>query len=984
MRQLIKQILLIAFLLSDWQMAYAFSLQGAVADGAGGTEDAWQTPTIGYADAYGPKKWGEGYRINTPYVYYAWDATFLAGFDTNNAPAAIDSAFAIMNSLTNVSSMSADLSEFPLDTRQQNYLGYSLGLVDLKTMTLFTISQQIGLIDPVPYVWTLHDWTTAVGESCPAGQLFTVVQRNYDPLSLDPNATVYSPYINGALYTYEILFSCTPQLADTFNYTLDPYADAYSPVASSELKWGDYFTGLTRDDVMGLKTLISSNNVVLEDAPLGSFELVTNALPPAPLVSTNYGAFLSQVLTNNPATLLTNFPGLDITYTATNYGPFVFTNISLYYSNQTVLPFYTNYVRGGLTNGYYFTNQPGPTVVNYDNTNFTILTTMDLGLFVDQALTNDPVTLQALYPNLVILDYSVLPVYMTVTNYVSYLTNITGSPYGDPVPVTVIASITSAYATNWLYTFGNVITNHFYTNRFVTIQNIFSEPMNGAPYPNPIVIQTNVTHYYTNLISGDFFLIPTNWCGFDVTQAHPLSIMPPYTYSYTNTIIYGGLNTNNTATGTTNLPSSSVYGYIRNYLNSSTNYIYVVYPGICEPVLTLATNYSTNLFAEYSYSFGNIMTNTYSTSTFVTVIITNITPVFGGTNGQLATNVTVASYYTNFPSGDFVIIPPGLCGFNILSTYFTNTIYVTNTFVVTNSNPAFTNAGQFSETIISQYTNHTYLAEELVCSNFFPVPEARRGIEKIQFIRGDYDSDSGQFFVWITNTFHLTTVTNHQDVVETFQRVITQPDLKFAAEDLVTLTPLGLGGPVNPLMSVTNGFHEPALISDTGAAGPGTKVLEQTIIFNDGGPVLYHDNDDAPLNGQSYFDGYTYSNLLFSAYHIWASYDGSTNLPVLYPPNLRAANLGQQLVIEVTPLYLPDGTNGVAYNVPFTAAGGQPPYTWSLSGPTQSVLPAGLTLTGTTIAGTPTGVLPGLYDFQLIITDSAGRVVQLSYSITIH
>jgi hypothetical protein len=123
---------------------------------------------------------------------------------------------------------------------------------------------------------------------------------------------------------------------------------------------------------------------------------------------------------------------------------------------------------------------------------------------------------------------------------------------------------------------------------------------------------------------------------------------------------------------------------------------------------------------------------------------------------------------------------------------------------------------------------------------------------------------------------------------------------------------------------------------------------------------------------------------LFSAYHIWASYDGSTNLPVLYPPNLSAANLGQQLVIEVTPLYLPDGTNGVAYNVPFTAAGGQPPYTWSLSGPTQSVLPAGLTLTGTTIAGTPTGVLPGLYDFQLIITDSAGRVVQLSYSITIH
>jgi len=65
-------------------------------------------------DAYpiGPKNLGEEYRRNTPVVYYSFDANFLDFFGSNGV-AAIDSAVAIINSLTNVSQYSEDLAEFP-------------------------------------------------------------------------------------------------------------------------------------------------------------------------------------------------------------------------------------------------------------------------------------------------------------------------------------------------------------------------------------------------------------------------------------------------------------------------------------------------------------------------------------------------------------------------------------------------------------------------------------------------------------------------------------------------------------------------------------------------------------------------------------------------------------------------------------------------------------------------------------------------------
>jgi hypothetical protein len=57
----------------------------------------------------------------------------------------------------------------------------------------------------------------------------------------------------------------------------------------------------------------------------------------------------------------------------------------------------------------------------------------------------------------------------------------------------------------------------------------------------------------------------------------------------------------------------------------------------------------------------------------------------------------------------------------------------------------------------------------------------------------------------------------------------------------------------------------------------------------------------------------------------------------------------QPAPLEVTTTSLPEGQVGVAYSATLSASGGVPPYTW-----TAAPLPAGLSLSGDVISGTPT------------------------------
>ena len=1207
MPKLFKFVWVSLLLTIGLQSALAYSLLGPIGNGG----DNWQVKDIGYgltSDLGAPKNLGEEYRINVPVIYYAYDAAFLDYFGSTGSTN-VDGAFYILNNLTNVSSYSADLSEFPLNSQTINYTAQALNLTDLKSYAMGLLAEHLGLASPDRYVWTLHNRYQPPNTTCPVSTEYLVVQRNYDITTTPLNQIQYSPFVNSTLYSYQILETCTttpePE-ALAVPYLVDPLAQTYTPVASAfggnvyiagvlqsavGLNTGGFYTGFSRDDIAGLRYLINSNNINTEGTTIaGSLLLLTNQPPPQLLTTLPFSLLVSQALTNNPSTLQTNYPGIAFTSIATNvvtaistnitayytnlagpytnsvafsngmavyptngiipftnwspvqYGaPFALTTLPLaelayfaqyidpvtlqllypnlvinsvltnylaavistnvvpYFTNQSVLPVFTNYVHGGLTNGFYFTNQPGPTVINYDITApFSTISTLDLANFSDLSRTSSPAVMQTLYPGLQILRATTSPAFVAVTNYVNYLTNRTGSPYqGPPIAVTKPISTNYLFITNWNYTFGNVLTNHYYTNRFVKVQSIWITNQIGAPYGSPLVYKTNYVTIKTNMISGDFFIIPTNWCGFEVAATLPPST-PPYLYGVTNTVFYNGYNTNG-ATGT-NLTANS-YGLVKSTFDLYTNYSYAVYPGICEPVLGFGTNYTTNIVNQYQYSFLNVVTNHYYSNSLVSLFITNVYSIPGGSPDLLGTNITVANYYTNIPSGDFYIVPTNWCGYQItplLSNYiiptnisfgtnstgtnnlqysyvrylsytnytysinpgvcepalafgtnfstnivtqyqynFGNTIVTNNPFrtnspvivittniailtngpvgtytnivttntyfngisgdffvvppawcgysilatqltsvvISTNSlqagNPLGLNIGleQYNQSTYSSYTNATLLIQPSICTTAAATPALRRGVEKIQFIRGNYDSLLGQFFAPITNRYTMVKITNSQPVTEYYQRVIAAPDIIFSAADVAPD-----GAATDPADYNTSfrtiSFDQSSTL--TGLAGPGLIAPATTITFNKVGPV-YYNTSPYFLNGPTIEFGV-----------LWGSFDGSTNTPVVYPNGTSIADIEAMATMQVSPANLPDGTNGVAYPViSFTATGGQAPYTWAAPNFSNSV-PGMSFIGGSTnlLSGTPTA--SGTFNFILQVTDSLNRVVNLNYPLVVH
>jgi Putative Ig domain len=444
---LLKRFLLIALLAGTASAAWAYSLSGPVANSP---EDSFQVTEIGYNPLglgnappffidglrIGPKNLGEGYRLNTPVLYYAFDPSF--GYFGSDGETAVQKAYDILNSLTNVDNYSTNLSEFPLRSQSVNYQAAMLGLQDVKSETLAIMMGQMGLADSVRYVWALTDRDNPAGSMCPQGgpsigYTYVVIQRNYDvtatPLNFNaPDVGQYSPYVNGELYSYFIFDDCdapaaSPPTADALEIPVDPLHNnppVASGVGEDQLTVGSFYTGLTRDDVAGLRYLMSSNNVFA---------------PSAGYLETSAGG--SQVTGG-----------------------------------------------GGSSN----TNK---------------LTTSSLS-----TLNTDPTTLQALYPGIVIN---------------SVTTNVVNG------------------ATNYVYAFGNVVTNVFSPTSSAQILTTNVAPPIGAPIGSPNVTNVSLSKpFQTNLVSGDFYIVPTNSCGIEVLSTNFTTI----SFS-TNLLVVGTNSTGN-------------------------------------------------------------------------------------------------------------------------------------------------------------------------------------------------------------------------------------------------------------------------------------------------------------------------------------------------------------------------------------------------------------------------------------------------------
>jgi hypothetical protein len=732
----------LVFLAAGIPDAQAFSTSGPIGNGG----DAWQVQALDYGsacnggvDLVAPKNIGEDYRRTTPVMYYAFDETFLDYFGSNGV-AAVDQAFAILNSLTNASSYSASLSEIPLETTRVNQTAGALNLLDLKTSVLYLMTEQLGLADPIRYAWCLHDRYIPSGATCPMGLEYVVTMRNFSIVPSDLNQLQYSSYINGELYSYYIYEYCTANacgaLAQTVPIPVDIAENAarFYPVAYGGFPIGGFYTGLTRDDVAALRYLLRSGHVHWEDNP----------------------------------------------YTSTVY------------------------------------------VTNNAAINLQLMVTSNLNLLAEASFTNDDATLLGLYPGLAIVPGSTVP------------------------------------------SFTNVVT-------------------------------TNVSMYYTN------------------------SPMDPV--------------------GT-------------------------------PPHLVTVNTYATNVMFVYTRSFANVITNSFSTRGYVTVIDTSLyyaplAPV--GSPPQTIT--TTRTTLTNTVSGDFYFIPPTDCGVRILSNVLTTVIGVTNVVVATNAPTTNGGTGTFllSRAYVNWFTNHSLAYFPVVCAT--NEPGLRRGVEKLTFVKTTYDSLLGQFYTPQTNYFTMTTVTNNTNWVQTYQRVVTQPDFLFSAADLA-LGPDSVPGA--PVWSRNVNFNSNNILP--ALAGPGTIDSPSHIVFDKVGPLFINSTS---TNG-GYFMDQASSRPLNA---IWGSFDDSTNAPVVYPNGTSIASLESQMLMQVTTTTLPPGNVRVAYSTQLTGSGGVPPYTWSLAS-NSPALPSGLALSPNgRLSGTPSASGNSYFYAQMTDTHGAFTVWQVTLTV---
>lgn len=457
------------------QSAFGYALLGPI-----GIEP-WQVPTIGYGiggDVGTPRNINEEYRWNTPVLYYAYDNNFLTYFGSNGVTA-VDNAIAIINNLTNFSAMSSDLSEFPMEAQHINYTAQALSLFDLKSAALHIVVEELGLAEPTRWVWTLRNRVVGPG-GCPTDVLYEVIQRNWDPVFT--NQPVNTSYVNGILYDYAILEICSGPnpLAVTANSSPDPTIPTPTAVADLDFNFGYYYTGLSRDDVGGLRYLMITNNVNFEGVSSDSLMVFTNTTNPQLLVTSNLEIFLEQAATNDAPTMATLYPGLIISATTNYFTNIVTTNITAY-------------------------------------------------------LTNPPLS----YPGTLVAVF--------VTNY------------------------TTNAATLFSHTFANVVTNHYYTNGFLTVQvtNVTTPPRGQAGYTVTNVASTN---YFTNFVNGDFYLIPSNaLCsssGFQIISTQLVSVT-------TITNVFG----TNSGTGNGTLTNGQSVAFTE--ITYFTNYSLVVYPIQC-------------------------------------------------------------------------------------------------------------------------------------------------------------------------------------------------------------------------------------------------------------------------------------------------------------------------------------------------------------------------------------------------------------------
>ena len=287
MMHLTRKLLLLLLVLGLARSGHAFSLLGQF--------KTWQVTGLGYqlpGDVGGPQLPNEGYRWNVHTIHYAYDYSFITYFGKPGMEA-VDAAMRIFSELPTLTSITNDGFSLyirgepvPTDVKgPQNFSFAQAGLIDLKSHTMQALMEELGFAEPTRYVWTLRGrLVETIGGVTITN--YSVVKLNYDPVTLQP-----SSYVNGQLYDYEVVEPIMVRgltYADAIEVAISPPSPyAFSAVADFALGPGEYFFGLSQDDVGALKFLYNKNNFVTETLVPGITGSAISSSPWAPYVGTN-------------------------------------------------------------------------------------------------------------------------------------------------------------------------------------------------------------------------------------------------------------------------------------------------------------------------------------------------------------------------------------------------------------------------------------------------------------------------------------------------------------------------------------------------------------------------------------------------------------------------------------------------------------------------------------------------------------------------
>jgi hypothetical protein len=525
--------------------------------------------------------------------------------------------------------------------------------------------------------------------------------------------------------------------------------------------------------------------------------------------------------------------------------------------------------------------------------------------------------------------------------------------------------------------------------------------------------------FYTSLTRDDLaglrYNLTTNRVNYESPAAGALMVTTNMggwtllTTSNLNTLLTA-VPTNDPATFATLFPDVTLAGTVTNYsivtnwnVVFGTNYLYGSPYGSSVGFVSSNIDGTAWQFT-YQDTFGNVITNgnlhgfpgvylqcpnlhlDYKTNTAVSIVTVMAYQPTGAPYPTVVTNSFTNTIVVAQPSGEYFVLPASQCGWQFVSCDSAYSVQAVSNSLPIPTNSISTSTNYAAPVILSQYsltyfTNHTFLVQPITCTTTASTTNTAgfyQGIEKMQFVRADFDSLTGQTFRPVTNNYSMVMVnTNGQLVTQHFQRVVTAPDVTISAADMT---------PVLPTFNAET-LSGPNFTPDAGygtAAGPGTINPPVNFVFNKVGDIYVNGSlSSFSLTTNQFLSEATQPSTPILA---WASFGANTNPPIVYPNSADLQNLAYQMVTQVmpSPPNLPDASTTSAVNIPFSSTGGPftKPYNWSATG-----LPSGLRMVSNsdstgTLTGTPSQT--GTFDITVQMTDNVGRSVQWNYAITIH